>query len=179
MPDFENAHRRQAGVRFFNELVHRVGMFESYPLGENSSPDEAPLSEQSTPIDYGRIERPLRLVTVSDRGMMPLLHRGQQVFVESFRARGLNWTNQLMALIYQGRTIIRRCRWRMDGSIRLWGTRDGYELEFPQPEGGSQRDWGRTERLHPNCRALGPVLVGRRWTQDGWERAIPTYQWSN
>lgn len=97
----------------------------TYPIMfELQSLSGTPLPEShSSPadVDYGRIRRPLRLVAVSGRAMAPLLHPGQQVFVQqafvpqafdqSFELRGQSpraYGEKLMALNYRGRTIIRR-----------------------------------------------------------------------
>lgn len=132
-------------------------------------------------VTVRRVERPLRLVTVPDRAMEPELYRGQQVFVQNFRVCGLNYLEQRMALRVRGRVLVRRVQQMADGSIRLFGNRDGFEIKLIPPEEWERpADWEETGVLHPECTCLGPLLEGYRRDGSGGRRTyLGTHGWSN
>jgi hypothetical protein len=147
-------------------FVHLVGCTEDTP------PPEHPV--------FPHCVRPLTIVTVSDGAMRPALRLGQQVYVQAFRPRGVGYMEQLMALRYKGRVLVRRTQVIADG-YRLFGNRDGYEIRLPRPEGWERPDdWHETGVIHPDCTAIGPILTARGngalWPDNKY---IATHGWSN
>ena len=100
--------------------------------------------------------------------MRPALRPGQQVYVQNFRVRGLNYLEQRMALQVRGHFIVRRVAVVPGGGVRLFGSRDGFEIERIPPDGRERpSDWKETGVLHPECAAIGPLVTAResgaRW----------------
>lgn len=147
-----------------------------FPHFQPSQHADSPPSEPGLKIPF--LQRPLDLVTVSDRAMEPELRPGQQVFVQNFDATaGANYLEQRMAWRLSGRTVIRRAQMRPGGTLRLFGIQPGYEVQLTPPDGWTRpADWKTTGVLHPDCTCLGPLLTAR----DGQCRTfIATHQWSN
>ena len=141
--------------------------------------DFDPARHHGRPIRIHRLDRPLQLVTVSDRAMQPEMHPGQQVFVNAFRPSGVGYMEQRFALRYGGRTIIRRVQVLGGRTYRLFGNRDGYVIELDMPDGWAPA-W-ETGRIHPECVAIGPLVYGYRYDRDEGGRVFTpvTHSWSN
>lgn len=125
-------------------------------------------------------DRPLRLVTISDRAMEPEIYPGQQAFIQNFQVGGANYMEQRMAFRYEGKAIVRYCACR-SGGYKLFGRQDGYEIMLDWSEGWKPpEDWRNTGVIHPDCTALGPLLTGRhRDRSGGWSTFLATSGWSN
>ena len=125
-------------------------------------------------------KRPLSVVTVSDGAMRPALEPGQQVYVQAFRPRGVGYIEQRFALRYKGRVLVRRVAVTGDGYC-LVGSRDGFEIDLPFPDGWERPDdWHETGVIHPDCTAIGPLVTARGgsavWPHNTY---IATAGWSN
>jgi hypothetical protein len=132
-------------------------------------------------VKVSHVERPLSVVTVPDRSMEPELYPGQQVLVQNFDARGgVNYLAQRMAVCYDGRVLVRRIQVMAGGSVRLFGNRDGFEVEDVPPDGWRKPDgWKTSGALTPDCTALGPLVTAYRSRQGGRDTYLATVGWSN
>lgn len=126
-------------------------------------------------------ERPLSVVTVPDEAMRPALRPGQQVYVQNFRVRGANYLEQRMALRVRGRVLVRRVQQMADGSVRLFGNQDGFEIELIPPDGWElPSGWRETGVLHPECTAIGPLVTARAsGPRRPHNQYVATAGWSN
>lgn len=140
----------------------------------------APENPDPAAVKIPRVERPLSVVTVPDEGMEPELYPGQQVLVQNFEVRGLNYLEQRMAVRVGGRVLVRRIQHMTDGSIRLFGNREGFEHTLVRPEEWElPADWKTTGVVHPNCTVLGPLVYAYRSRQGGRDTYLATVGWSN
>ena len=137
-------------------------MFDLFPTGP---PHRSPVEAFSHHAD-SRGNPVVAAVTVPDRAEWPVLAPGQVVLVERLRPCGANYFEQVFAVRYRGRVLVRHTSPGFGGVWTLFGRHDGFrcrqpgaiEVDTHDVPGWTRPDWQTSGLVHPDLTLLGPVV---------------------